>query len=235
MKKAIIILIAPFLCIWTVWVFISIRNNYWSYDWLSWLIILCTVALPYVVAFFILWKSRKVKKETAAVQRLNQQRNQELLDKLKNARVSDLVPIQSPVGIFLGPGEACFFQCPASSVEIKEKTVGYQNSSAGVSFRIAKGVSLRSSGGKATPIRKNVTTLYHGVFSITNKRLIMVSSKGGFDTPVSKITSIMPTANSVLFQFGSKQYNIQMSDMEVVMEVIRIVRAEYVALEGKRR
>lgn len=171
-----------------------------------------------IVAFVL------IKKRDKELAKKEQQEYQEFIDTLNSATLSDLPIIQKPQGILLSEDEVCYWQCPATYLETKTVTTGYQHHSTGASVRIAKGLSIHSSGGRSTAIRQNVTTRYSGRLSITSKRIIMESEKGGFDKPFSKITSVSSGFNNLLVQSGSTQYSIQIQYPEIVIRLIELVR-----------
>lgn len=158
------------------------------------------------------WQDRKLKQEFS-------QERQEFLEKLRSEPLSE-IPAQ---GVLLAKNEKCYWQCPANYTELKTITTGYRHQSSGVSVRVAKGVRLHSSGGTSTAIKKNVMRRYPGRFTVTDRRLIFESSKGGFDKPFEKITSISPHTNGIVLQSGGKQFSVGVGDPQVVYTIIQKV------------
>lgn len=161
------------------------------------------------------WQDRKLKQKS----------NQERQDFLEKSRAEPLSEIPAQ-GVLLAEKEKCYWQCPASYTEIKTVTTGYRHQSSGMSVRVAKGVRLHSSGGTSTAIKKDVLQRYPGRFTITDRRLILESSKGGFDKPFEKITSIFPHTGGIVLQSGGKQFSVGVSDPQVVYTIIQKVMAK---------
>ena len=136
----------------------------------------------------------------------------------------DAPPVVQPKGIFLKDGEICHFQVPASVVVKKNVVVGYDGKSGGVSFRLAKGVSVRTGGSRATPIRQDVATFYPGSFVITNKRIIMTGEKG-FEHTLSRLSTITEFSDNsgLVLQFGKSIYTIKMDKPYLVRVIINLI------------
>ena len=66
------------------------------------------------------------------------------------------LPIVIDCSLALQDGECCHYSASAKRIIPKEKTVGYTSGSAGVSFRVAKGVTLRTGSSRGSAIKKNV-------------------------------------------------------------------------------
>lgn len=95
---------------------------------------------------------------------------------------ADITPYETGVGMptinysgfFVQPGECIIYAAPAQTFKDKNQVVGYTGKSAGASFRVAKGVTVRtgSSGGK--PIRGTVRDHNYGDLIISNKRVVFI-------------------------------------------------------------
>lgn len=72
----------------------------------------------------------------------------------------------------------------------KEKTVAHRikGSSAGVSFRVAKGVTLRTGGSQGRIVRETKQTVdTKGEFIVTNQRVIYKNNKRNIEIPIGRI------------------------------------------------
>lgn len=78
----------------------------------------------------------------------------------------------------------------------------YTGGSAGVSFRVAKGVYLRTGAFKGYPVETTETVClgHFGCFIVTNKHVFWISSAKSIKIPVKKIISVMPCSNGVIIQ-----------------------------------
>ena len=94
-------------------------------------------------------------------------------------------------GISLNEGEVCYYCKAASAVHQKNVVTGRTSGGAGVSFRVAKGVSIRTGGGNSQVIRENVNECFEGTLYITNIRIILLAPKYGFDLYISKISQFL--------------------------------------------
>ncbi|HIV19437.1 MAG TPA: hypothetical protein IAC82_09075 [Candidatus Merdivicinus intestinigallinarum] len=164
------------------------------------------------VRLWIGWQDRRLKQEFS-------QERQDFLEKLRSEPLPE-IPAQ---GVLLAENEKCYWQCPAGYTEIKTITTGYRHQSTGMSVRVAKGMRLHASSGTSTAIKKNVMRRYPGRFTVTDRRLIFESSKGGFDKPFEKITSISPHTNGIVLQSGGKQFSVGVGDPQVVYTIIQKV------------
>ena len=66
------------------------------------------------------------------------------------------LPIVFDETVMLKNGEKCHFSSSATRLIPKNKVVGYEGGNAGVSFRVAKGVTLRTGSTRGKQIRKDV-------------------------------------------------------------------------------
>lgn len=121
------------------------------------------------------------------------------------------MPIIHYSGFFTQPGECIIYAAPAQTFKDKNQVVGYTGKSAGVSFRVAKGVSIRtgSSGGK--PIRGTVRDHNYGDLIITNKRVVFVGKDDSFDFSIEKVSAVkILDKQSFVLQSGRTAKNIAM-------------------------
>ncbi|MDD6807925.1 MAG: hypothetical protein PUD72_05725 [Oscillospiraceae bacterium] len=100
--------------------------------------------------------------------------------------------------------EFCCYVDYASTYKDKTKVVGYTGKNAGISIRIAKGLSYRTGGSGNQAIRNTERTTYNGYLILTNKRVIFTSPGVSFDKPINKISSIVNVNNGMMFQIGQK-------------------------------
>lgn len=130
------------------------------------------------------------------------------------------LPIVSSGTLFLSPGEVCHINESAKSGKLKTITTGYTGGSAGVSVRVAKGLTLHSGSTRGTPVRKSVMDTSGGTFYVTNKRIVMISPKYGFDKPLSSISGIKMYTDGFSIQAGSSHYTILLKEPLYVANVL---------------
>lgn len=122
-------------------------------------------------------------------------------------------PIVRYNGFMLQNQEVILYVAPASVYNDKEKVVGYTGSSAGVSVRVAKGVSVRTGGSKSKAVRNNVREYTDGDLIITNKRVVFTASKNSFEMKINKITATkILTRESFILQAGNTAKNLYLNE-----------------------
>ena len=122
------------------------------------------------------------------------------------------LPIVIDCSLALQDGECCHYSASAKRIIPKEKTVGYTSGSAGVSFRVAKGVTLRTGSSRGSAIKKNVLEENPGTLRITNQRIIFTSIKGGFDKKISNLSTVTEADDGLVLQFGSQMFMLELRD-----------------------
>lgn len=139
-----------------------------------------------------------------------------------NSELKELPKIYSP-NIVLKKGEICYYEGDAFSYKMKNIITRYERQGGSSGFRIAKGITIGRSSGVSTPIRENVVEKYPAKFYITNKRMILVASKHGFDLSVDKITSLKNYSNAFEFFCGEKTYTVMTNDVKYIIQLCRLI------------
>lgn len=122
-------------------------------------------------------------------------------------------PSVSYNGFFPQPDEILIYVAPAQTFSDKEKVVGYTGKSAGVSVRIAKGVSVRTGGSGGKAIRNNVRMFNQGDLIITNKRVLFIGKDDRFEFLVNKIsTTKLLDRTSFVIQSGKSSKNVALDE-----------------------
>lgn len=122
---------------------------------------------------------------------------------------SGSLPIIQADKIILSAGEVCHFVDMGAALTEKKK---YRRVHSGGSYHMWKGYTAHLGHSESVPISQPEYT--KGVFYITNKRVIFVAAKNGFDKKLDKITAVTPYTDAIGLQFGSKTYNILLPDSE---------------------
>ena len=123
----------------------------------------------------------------------------EALDKLK--------PDAEDINLMLKNDEICYYYGGARSYHEKNIITAYKSSNSGVSVSVVRGFSIRSGNSITIPIRSNVSETYEGDLYITNKRIILLTKKYGFDLGIDKINAIEPFKNGFRVFYKDKCYN----------------------------
>lgn len=121
------------------------------------------------------------------------------------------MPIIHYTGFFTQLGECIIYAAPAQTFKDKNQVVGYTGKSAGVSFRVAKGVSIRTGSSGGRPIRGSVRDHNYGDLIITNKRVVFVGKDDSFDFSIEKVSAVkILDRQSFVLQSGRTAKNIAM-------------------------
>ena len=135
--------------------------------------------------------------------------------------------------ISLNEGEVCYYCNTASAIHQKNVVTGRTSGGAGVSFRVAKGVSIRTGGGNSQVIRENVNEYFEGTLYITNIRIILLAPKYGFDLYISKITQLLYKDFGLEIFSGSKCYQVLTDDRDNIQELVELMNNQRVFKDEK--
>ena len=135
--------------------------------------------------------------------------------------------------ISLNEGEVCYYCNTASAIHQKNVVTGRTSGGAGVSFRVAKGVSIRTGGGNSQVVRENVNEYFEGTLYITNIRIILLAPKYGFDLYISKITQLLYKDFGLEIFSGSKCYQVLTADRDNIQELVELMNSQKVFKDEK--
>jgi len=102
---------------------------------------------------------------------------------------SGILPVYTESSI-VRKDEITHFMCQAVRYITKNRVVGRTASTAGISVRVAKGVSLRSGGIRGQSVYGDVTGTFLGEFVLTNKRLMFIHEQHGFECTLNTLDAI---------------------------------------------
>jgi hypothetical protein len=100
------------------------------------------------------------------------------------------LPDASGSPVVLKNGERVHFVAEAVRFITKNRVVGRTASTAGASFRVAKGVTIRTGGIKGKSIYGDVTSSYNGKLSVTNKRIVFTDEQKPFEVGLGSVSAI---------------------------------------------
>ena len=141
--------------------------------------------------------------------------------------------IEKTPSISLLENEICFYQEKAKAYHEKNVVTGRTGTGAGISFRVAKGVSLRTGGGSSQVVRGNVSEEFDGTLYITNFRIVLLTPKYGFDLYISKITQLLYKTNGFQVYSGSKCFSVLTDDIKAIQELILFLNEHRVIKDEK--
>ena len=144
-------------------------------------------------------------------------------DNMTQAEKLQRLIINNPT-ISLKTGEVCYYQHEATAYHEKNVVTGRKSSGAGVSFRVAKGVYVRTGGGDSQVIRENVGEYFDGMLYITNFRIVLLTPKYGFDIPFSKIAQIENHHDGFQIYSGAKCYSLLTIDVLTILVILELIK-----------
>lgn len=145
-------------------------------------------------------------------------------------RLQNLI-IKDP-SLSLKPGEVCFYEGKAVAYHEKNVVTGYKGGGAGISVRVAKGLSVHTGSGAKQAVRENVAEKYSGTFYITNSRLVLLAPKYGFDIPVNKVSSIRNFNDGIEIYSRGKCYSVLTKDMKLIEDIMELMNTAYTEQES---
>jgi len=177
------------------------------------------LALTFVTAALFVVSGKQKKKKKAASEPVRPFMDEESLSGI----VRGILPEISGTPVVLKEGEHARFYAPAIRYQTKRKAVGRTGGGAGVSVRVAKGVSVRSGAGSSKTVYGDVTDSFQGTVVLTDRRIVFLNSQSGFECPVSSITSIESEDGNILIQSGQKNYVLAVPGIDLFEKALRIV------------
>lgn len=149
------------------------------------------------LGYYLLMSGRRIKQREAKDKADTEQLIQELLSQ----PLSEIQPAQA----ILRSGERAYGAVSARLQEVQ--TVGYSGNTSGVSFRVAKGVTLRTGGVRAHAVKGAVITAT-GELVITDKRVLFAGDRKSFEIPLEKILNVTNYADGFGFHDGKKTHTL---------------------------
>jgi len=163
-----------------------------------------------VMLLFKFAKEKKARREREERERLERLESSEVVQAFYAIERGELPVFRnSPV---IRKDEPTHFHCHALRYIIKNRVVGYEGGSAGASFRVAKGVTIRTGGFKGSPIRADVKDTFLGEFVLTNKRLVFIHGQQGFESTLDTI--------GIIKDFGEGKVLIQKGNNTCILRLV---------------
>lgn len=134
-----------------------------------------------------------------------------------------VLPVLDGVPVVLDEGEVAHFFGPARRYVTKTKAVGRTGSGAGVSVRVAKGVSVRTGGGASRTVYDDVTDFFGGQVILTNRRIVFLAKQNGFDCKLDAISAITPEGDRLMIQAGAKNYRLAVAQQGHFAKVLEML------------
>lgn len=121
--------------------------------------------------------------------------------------------------IFLTSGEMCSYIDKAILNVYVKKAIRQHISHSFPGF--FKGTRITT--GASKPVEYEDLVQTRGILYITNKRIIFQASQNAFDKPHKDLSAIQPYNNAVVLQYGSKNYELIVSDGALVDSLLKLI------------
>ena len=148
------------------------------------------------LAYTLLWWGKRKKAAKA--------KEDQILEELLAAPLTEIRPRQA----LIKSDEKAYASIQATLKE--EKTIGYSAGTRGASIRVAKGLTLRTSGTRAMPI-KGMVDVAIGELVITDRRVIFAGDRKSFAITNADMLNTTNYTDGFGFTDGSKTYTLTTS------------------------
>lgn len=123
--------------------------------------------------------------------------------------------------VMLADGEQAVYACHADRVETKNRRTETTAGGSGVSFRIAKGVSLRTGGTGSKSIYSDVEMIHGGEFVVTTERVVFVATSRAFEEKLDKVSAVSVDGNNLAIMTAKASYALRMAMPEYPCDIIK--------------
>ena len=185
------------------------------------------IILAFVV-FMLFYHAHKIKRKEKAQKEAIEFMNKPMMDDSQIMMIEHgelpIVPVaKGDTSVILEEGESMHYLAPAIKYVTKNRAIGRTGGSAGVSVRVAKGVSIRTGSGSSRTIYGEVTESYSGIMALTDKRIVFIHRHAGFEISLSALTAANAFNDSVVVQTKSKTYNFFIARQDLFLAVLSMI------------
>lgn len=138
--------------------------------------------------------------------------------------LDELKPDQEDVDLMLKNDEICYYYGGARAYNEKNIITEYTTLSSGISVRAIKGITIRNGDSTSIPIRNNVSETFEGHLYITNKRIVLLCKKYGFDLSIDTINAMQPFKNGFRLYYKDKCYTVITYDNSTIFYVFELIK-----------
>lgn len=131
------------------------------------------------------------------------------------------LPVVQNSPVLLADGEQAVYACRAERVETKNRRLGTTGGGAGMSFRVAKGVNLRTGGAGSQSIYGDVEMVHEGEFVVTTERIVFVATSRSFEEKLSSLSAVSADNGSLAIMTSKESFTIRMPMPEYPCEIIK--------------
>lgn len=123
--------------------------------------------------------------------------------------------------VMLADDEQAVYACHAARIETKNRRIGTTGSGAGASFRVAKGVSLRTGGTGSQSVYGDVEMVHAGEFVVTTERIVFVATNRAFEEKLSNISAVSVDGDCLAVMSAKESYAMRMPMPEYPCDIIK--------------
>lgn len=142
-------------------------------------------------------------------------------DALDAFRAYGTLPKVDNSPVMLADGETAVYACRAERIETKNRKIGTTEGGAGVSFRVAKGVSLRTGGTGSKSVYGDVEMIHAGEFVVTTNRVVFVAASRAFEEKLSNISAVTIDGDCLAILTTKENYAMRMPMPEYPCDIIK--------------
>lgn len=150
-------------------------------------------AIAWALAYFLVVSARGI--------RMRKEREELEFQQRLAAPLAEIHPSQ----VLIQAGEKAYGACHASLKEVK--TVGFSAGTQGVSVRVAKGVTLRTSGTRGKAV-KGLVSVSTGELVITDRRIVFSGDRKSFAIPLEDLLGTTNYADGFGFSDSKSSYTL---------------------------
>jgi hypothetical protein len=139
---------------------------------------------------------------------------------LLNALNHGYLPEMKPPSIVTEKDEMAYWEISSNLVAAR---TGYFSEGSPVRIKVQKGLSYRLGSSRSTPIREEVSSNHHGVFVVTNKRVVFAASQQSFSIPYTQLHSFDTYNDGIGLQKNDTELLLQFYDKQMSEVVFKVL------------
>lgn len=122
--------------------------------------------------------------------------------------------------VILADGEQAVYACRAERIETKNRRIGTTGGGVGASFRVAKGVRVRTGGAGSKSVYGDVEMVHAGEFVVTTDRIVFVANSRAYEANLSDISAVSVDGGCLVMMSAKENYAMRMPSPEYAHEII---------------
>ena len=123
--------------------------------------------------------------------------------------------------VILDQDEKAVYACRAERIETKNRRLETTGSGGGASFRLAKGVKVRTGSTGSKSIYGDVEMIHAGEFVVTTQRISFVANSRAFEEKLSSISAVSVDNGCLAIMTAKSSYALRMPLAEYPCNIIK--------------